>query len=297
MKVLKKATWVCFVTKTCWKCLLDFCFVRFGLEKNSIVRNAKDTAHTKAERNILECVKVKAKFARRFSVEERKDFPDFSVRSLSIWFTRFKREENFIWSWNICRAANFSCNSNEKAFSWTTWPGSIEKKTNKTIFFSTFSMEKINLSFSFYLSEILLGLEHLHKEGIIYRFVFDWKKNYLSHWNKESIFRGNEFSLRTRTRRCFIELKTVFRSETREYSSRRSRFSSSTIQTELQNFSRLRFRTRQTHRFRSLQRIDLRRNSNQHVLWNYRIHGSRNFNAQWPRKGSWLVRCSRWTRS
>ena len=37
------------------------------LKKATIVRNAKDTAHTKAERNILECVKVSVMY-REFHV-------------------------------------------------------------------------------------------------------------------------------------------------------------------------------------------------------------------------------------
>ncbi len=47
---------------------------------------------------------------------------------------------------------------------WWDW---VIKEKNRTIVFS------------FYLSEILLGLEHLHKEGIIYRFV---KILFISIW-------------------------------------------------------------------------------------------------------------------
>jgi hypothetical protein len=59
-----------------------------------IFRNAKDTAHTKAERNILECVKVNHHFLSVFFLNIDKNI--FSVRLLLILRMHFKQVENYI---------------------------------------------------------------------------------------------------------------------------------------------------------------------------------------------------------
>jgi hypothetical protein len=56
-----------------------------------IVRNAKDTAHTKAERNILECVKVKNSI-----LNSQLKLIFFSVHLSLILSTHFKQVVNYI---------------------------------------------------------------------------------------------------------------------------------------------------------------------------------------------------------
>ncbi len=86
----------------------------------------------------------------------------------SIWYTLFKRMANYISYLNTWAGASCLCNWNERVFSWRTWRGIYllnyfvwsckQNKTTQPFFFD-----------SFYLAEILLALEHLHSEGIIYR--------------------------------------------------------------------------------------------------------------------------------
>ncbi|CAF0882631.1 unnamed protein product [Adineta steineri] len=93
------------------------------LKKATIVRNAKDTAHTKAERNILECVKCPFIVDLVYAFQTGgKLYLILEYLSGGELFMQLEREGIFM--------DDMAC---------------------------------------FYLSEILLGLEHLHKEGIIYR--------------------------------------------------------------------------------------------------------------------------------
>ncbi|CAF1351326.1 unnamed protein product [Adineta ricciae] len=93
------------------------------LKKATIVRNAKDTAHTKAERNILECVKCPFIVDLMYAFQTGgKLYLILEYLSGGELFMQLEREGIFM--------DEMAC---------------------------------------FYLSEILLGLEHLHKEGIIYR--------------------------------------------------------------------------------------------------------------------------------
>jgi p70 ribosomal S6 kinase len=93
------------------------------LKKATIVRNAKDTAHTKAERNILECVKCPFIVDLIYAFQTGgKLYLILEYLSGGELFMQLEREGIFM--------DDMAC---------------------------------------FYLSEILLGLEHLHKEGIIYR--------------------------------------------------------------------------------------------------------------------------------
>lgn len=123
------------------------------LKKATIARNAKDTAHTKAERNILECVKNPFVVDLIYAFQtDGKLYLILEYLSGGELFMQLEREGIF--------------------------------------------MEDMA---SFYLAEILLGLEHLHSEGIIYR---DLKpENILLDFNghikltdfglcKESIFEG-----------------------------------------------------------------------------------------------------------
>lgn len=93
------------------------------LKKATIVRNAKDTAHTKAERNILECVKCPFIVDLIYAFQTGgKLYLILEYLSGGELFMQLEREGIFM--------DDMAC---------------------------------------FYLSEILLGIEHLHKEGIIYR--------------------------------------------------------------------------------------------------------------------------------
>ncbi|CAF0839162.1 unnamed protein product [Adineta ricciae] len=93
------------------------------LKKATIVRNAKDTAHTKAERNILECVKCPFIVDLMYAFQTGgKLYLILEYLSGGELFMQLEREGIFM--------DEMAC---------------------------------------FYLSEILLGLAHLHKEGIIYR--------------------------------------------------------------------------------------------------------------------------------
>ncbi|CAF3065245.1 unnamed protein product [Rotaria sp. Silwood2] len=93
------------------------------LKKATIVRNAKDTAHTKAERNILECVKCPFIVDLMYAFQTGgKLYLILEYLSGGELFMQLEREGIFM--------DDMAC---------------------------------------FYLSEILLGLEHLHKQGIIYR--------------------------------------------------------------------------------------------------------------------------------
>ncbi|CAF1085362.1 unnamed protein product [Rotaria sp. Silwood1] len=93
------------------------------LKKATIVRNAKDTAHTKAERNILECVKCPFIVDLIYAFQTGgKLYLILEYLSGGELFMQLEREGIFM--------DDMAC---------------------------------------FYLSEILLGLEHLHKQGIIYR--------------------------------------------------------------------------------------------------------------------------------
>lgn len=93
------------------------------LKKATIARNAKDTAHTKAERNILECVKNPFIVDLIYAFQtENKLYLILEFLSGGELFMQLEREGIF--------------------------------------------MEDMA---GFYLSEILLALEHLHKQGIIYR--------------------------------------------------------------------------------------------------------------------------------
>jgi len=125
------------------------------LKKATIARNAKDTAHTKAERNILECVKNPFVVDLIYAFQtDGKLYLILEYLSGGELFMQLEREGIF--------------------------------------------MEDMA---SFYLAEILLALEHLHSEGIIYR---DLKpENILldsvGHIKltdfglcKESIFEGNQ---------------------------------------------------------------------------------------------------------
>ncbi|CAF3809208.1 unnamed protein product [Rotaria magnacalcarata] len=96
------------------------------LKKATIVRNAKDTAHTKAERNILECVKCPFIVDLIYAFQTGgKLYLILEYLSGGELFMQLEREGIFM--------DDMAC---------------------------------------FYLSEILLGLEHLHKQGIIYSFSF-----------------------------------------------------------------------------------------------------------------------------
>lgn len=125
------------------------------LKKATIARNAKDTAHTKAERNILESVKNPFVVDLIYAFQtDGKLYLILEYLSGGELFMQLEREGIF--------------------------------------------MEDMA---SFYLAEILLGLEHLHLEGIIYR---DLKpENILLDCNghikltdfglcKESIFEGTQ---------------------------------------------------------------------------------------------------------
>lgn len=93
------------------------------LKKATIARNAKDTAHTKAERNILECVKNPFVVDLIYAFQtDGKLYLILEYLSGGELFMQLEREGIF--------------------------------------------MEDMA---SFYLTEILLALEHLHSEGIIYR--------------------------------------------------------------------------------------------------------------------------------
>jgi len=93
------------------------------LKKATIVRNAKDTAHTKAERNILECVKCPFIVDLMFAFQTGgKLYLILEYLSGGELFMQLEREGIFL--------DDMAC---------------------------------------FYLSEILLGIEHLHRQGIIYR--------------------------------------------------------------------------------------------------------------------------------
>lgn len=92
------------------------------LKKATIVRNQKDTAHTKAERNILEAVKV-INFFINFVISLNQFFLFFRARLSSIWCTRSRRAENYIWFWNTSAAGNCLCTWNEKGFLWKTRRG------------------------------------------------------------------------------------------------------------------------------------------------------------------------------
>jgi len=93
------------------------------LKKATIARNAKDTAHTKAERNILECVKNPFVVDLIYAFQtDGKLYLILEYLSGGELFMQLEREGIF--------------------------------------------MEDMA---SFYLAEILLALEHLHSEGIIYR--------------------------------------------------------------------------------------------------------------------------------
>ncbi|KAL1466470.1 hypothetical protein MTO96_026708, partial [Rhipicephalus appendiculatus] len=89
------------------------------LKKATIVRNQKDTAHTKAERNILEVVKWTSSMPSKRVVSSTSFLDYLSGGEL---FMHLEREGIFLED-----------------------------------------------TASFYLSEIVLALEHLHREGIIYR--------------------------------------------------------------------------------------------------------------------------------
>ena len=93
------------------------------LKKATIARNAKDTAHTKAERNILECIKNPFVVDLIYAFQtDGKLYLILEYLSGGELFMQLEREGIF--------------------------------------------MEDMA---SFYLAEILLALEHLHSEGIIYR--------------------------------------------------------------------------------------------------------------------------------
>ncbi|UJR08960.1 hypothetical protein I4U23_013212 [Adineta vaga] len=127
------------------------------LKKAKIVRNAKDTAHTKAERNILECVKCPFIVDLMYAFQTGgKLYLILEYLSGGELFMQLEREQIF--------SDDIAC---------------------------------------FYLSEILLGIEHLHKQGIIYRFVYLKPENILldaqGHVKltdfglcKESIYEGGQ---------------------------------------------------------------------------------------------------------
>ncbi|CAF3430398.1 unnamed protein product [Rotaria sp. Silwood1] len=117
------------------------------LKKATIVRNAKDTAHTKAERNILECVKCPFIVDLIYAFQTGgKLYLILEYLSGGELFMQLEREGIFM--------DDMAC---------------------------------------FYLSEILLGLEHLHKQGIIYRIFFQGHVK-LTDFGlcKESIYEGTQ---------------------------------------------------------------------------------------------------------
>lgn len=129
------------------------------LKKASIVRNQKDTAHTRAERNILEAVKVNiacfspncwlmnmlaAPFHRRTRLcvsNRRKVVFDPRILEWRRTFHAFREGGNFPWRHHLVISSIL-----------------IKMTRNSLV-----------LCHSFYLNEIVLALEHLHSLGIIYR--------------------------------------------------------------------------------------------------------------------------------
>lgn len=112
------------------------------LRKASIVRNQKDTAHTKAERNILEEVKHPFIVDLIYAFQTGgKLYLILEYLSGGELFMHLEREGIFL-------------EDTAWYFFWISY-----------YYFDINS----NLNFSFYLSEIILALEHLHGQGIIYR--------------------------------------------------------------------------------------------------------------------------------
>uniref|UniRef100_A0A668VVK1 Ribosomal protein S6 kinase n=1 Tax=Oreochromis aureus TaxID=47969 RepID=A0A668VVK1_OREAU len=106
------------------------------LKKAMIVRNAKDTAHTKAERNILEEVK------HPFIVDLIYAFQTGGKLYLILEYLNKHKQQNICFVFS-CLMAQMQCGP---------------QTALKFFFF-----------FSFYLAEISMALGHLHQKGIIYR--------------------------------------------------------------------------------------------------------------------------------
>uniref|UniRef100_A0A8D1AMI6 Ribosomal protein S6 kinase B2 n=1 Tax=Sus scrofa TaxID=9823 RepID=A0A8D1AMI6_PIG len=133
------------------------------LRKAKIVRNAKDTAHTRAERNILESVK------HPFIVELAYAFQTGGKLYLILeclsggeLFTRLEREGIFLedtawWVLNPLPRPPLSRGGGSRGpLAARAWPHPHPACT-------------LSCLCSFYLSEITLALGHLHSQGIIYR--------------------------------------------------------------------------------------------------------------------------------
>ncbi|KAI4905859.1 hypothetical protein NFI96_021756 [Prochilodus magdalenae] len=122
------------------------------LKKAKIVCNAKDTAHTRAEREILETVR------HPFIVDLWYAFQTGGKLYLILECLSDVVRVFFDTPSNK-QVASCLCNWRRREFSWRTQPG---KKRDMNLW-------TLSSSGSFYLGEITLALGHLHSSGIIYR--------------------------------------------------------------------------------------------------------------------------------
>lgn len=100
------------------------------LRKASIIRNQKDTAHTKAERNILEAVKVSEGLSNEDPILNSQLFWAlkffYSIHSSWTSCTPSKQAANCTWFWSTCVAVSSSVIWMTKVSFWRRLLGEFE---------------------------------------------------------------------------------------------------------------------------------------------------------------------------
>lgn len=155
------------------------------LKKVSILRTQKDTAHTRAERNILEAVKVHI-YLRKNNNDCGNSLTKTFLVTASIYrwtqlciSNRWKALSHLgILKWRrIIYAPRTRGNFFRRYSLVSTTPSNLYPSQMDNYCINALTSRYLGhwkcssnfLHFSFYLSEIILALEHLHALGIIYR--------------------------------------------------------------------------------------------------------------------------------
>ena len=143
------------------------CAATADIAQATIVRNKKDTIHTKAERNILEAVHV-----RRCAADTElthRQFP-FIVDLLYAFQTEGKLYliMEYLSGWMTCVVhASYSPRHRRGALHIHGARGHVQRAHRTVLRHATHPLALIRPSF--YISEIILAIQHLHSLGIIYR--------------------------------------------------------------------------------------------------------------------------------